>query len=145
MRGKANFRWQSGLTLLAVLAVIVSTGCDGRPRRVTVSGQVLIDGEPVTTGNIGFVPAEGRAAVGRIDSEGRFELSCYEPGDGAILGQHRLKVSSRTIRPGGGLNWIVPRKYADFRTSGLTFEVTEATDDAVIELTWEGEKKKKKK
>ena len=36
--------------------------------------------------------------------------------------------------------WLAPPKYADFRKSGLSFEITEPIDDLVIELTWDGGK-----
>ena len=43
------------LSLLAVSVMLV--GCDdGRPQRLKVSGQVLIDGKPLTHGYVRFVP-----------------------------------------------------------------------------------------
>ena len=45
--------------LLPALAMVCSmAGCgDGRPTRVPVSGQVLIDGAPLTHGYVRFTPA----------------------------------------------------------------------------------------
>jgi hypothetical protein len=34
--------------------------------------------------------------------------------------------------------WYAPKKYADFRTSGLNQEITGATDNLVINLSWDG-------
>ncbi|MEQ8848896.1 hypothetical protein [Botrimarina sp.] len=126
------------LALLFAAALADAVGCDSRPRRVPISGTVLIDGEPVPYGNISFVPGDGRAASGKIDPQGRFELTCYEPGDGAILGEHRVTVAARQMKD-GKLVWHAPKKYADFRTSGLTYTVTEPDDSVVIELTRDGE------
>ncbi len=49
------------LILLTTLSVVVLPGCgDGRPTRVPISGQVLIDGKPLTTGAVRLVPAGAR-------------------------------------------------------------------------------------
>ena len=36
--------------------------------------------------------------------------------------------------------WLAPIKYASTGTSGLEYEVTEATDSAEFNLTWDGGK-----
>ncbi|MEO1497049.1 MAG: hypothetical protein AAFV43_07865 [Planctomycetota bacterium] len=107
-----------------------------------ISGTVLVDGEPLPAGSIRFVPPDGRAASGKI-VDGGFDLTCYERGDGAILGVHRVAVAGREIVGGEKVVWHAPRKYADFRTSGITQEVTEPDDSVVINLTWEGEKRRR--
>jgi hypothetical protein len=101
---------------------------------------VLIDGQPLTTGNVKFVPDKERASWGALDENGRFTLSCYERHDGATVGAHRVQVSALEVLQGNKAKWFAPKKYADFRTSGLTYEITEPTDDVKIELTWDGGK-----
>jgi hypothetical protein len=116
-------------------------GCsDGRPDRVPISGQVLIDGKPLAYGYVQFVPENARASQGKLDAEGRFSLSCFEADDGAVVGSNQIAVTSR--EPIGGLKvrWHAPKKYADYATSGLSRDVAEATDSMVIELTWAGGK-----
>lgn len=103
-----------------------------------MSGTVFIDGQPLTSGNIKFVPAGGRASWGTLDQSGRFTLSCYERNDGALPGEHRVQVSALEVLNNNKSKWFAPRKYADFRTSGLSVDVTGPTDDLTIELTWEG-------
>jgi hypothetical protein len=86
---------------LSILCVLVAfCGCgDGRPTRVPVSGVVLIDGQPLSRGNIKFVPEQGRPSAGKIDQDGRFTLTCYDGSDGAILGKHRIQIAAnRGIR-----------------------------------------------
>lgn len=130
---------------LLLLAIATSTGCwDGRPKRVPISGVVKVDGEIVPSGEVMFVPTGTRPSSGKIDADGRFTLQCFDGGDGAVLGTHRVQVFACEYT-NKGAEWYAPKKYASFRTSGLTHEVTEADDDVVIELTWEGAKRPKKK
>jgi hypothetical protein len=117
-------------------------GCgDGRPTRVPVSGSVLIDGKPLTVGSVRFVPEGARPSAGNLDGEGRFKLTCYDGEDGAVLGTHRVQISASEIIGGEKVVWHAPRKYADFRSSGITVNVTEPTDSMVIELSWAGEQR----
>jgi hypothetical protein len=115
-------------------------GCSDRPHIVPVSGQVLIDGQPLSYGFIRFSSGEGRPALGRLDNEGRFRLTTYDSGDGAIVGLHRIAILTHQVTD-TGIKWHAPRMYADYATSGLTQEISEPTDSLVINLTWGKEKK----
>ncbi len=124
--------------IIGVVGLILAGGCnDGRPTRVPVSGQVLIDGKPLTVGDVKFVPDGARPSSGRIDESGRFVLTCYDGEDGAVPGIHRVQVSASDINQ-SKVRWHAPIKYANFRTSGITFDLTEATDFLVIELMSDG-------
>jgi len=125
----------------AASLLIVLTGCgDGRPARVAVSGRVLIDGEPLTLGIVQFVPEGARPSAGKIGQEGHFTLTCYDGDDGIVPGTHRVMISAKEMISESQAKWLAPPKYADFRKSGLSFEITEPTDDLTIELTWDGGK-----
>ena len=131
----------SALAMLQCIALLLVAGCgDGLPTRVTVSGQVLIDGEPLTVGNIKFVPDGARPSSGTLDESGRFTLTCYDGGDGVVPGTHRVQVSSMEVVSASKVKWKAPPKYADFRTSELSYTITEPTDDLQIKLTWDGGK-----
>jgi hypothetical protein len=103
---------------------------------VPVSGIVTIDGQPLGRGNIKFVPANGRPSAGALGPDGRFTLTCYDGNDGALLGSHRVQVASNRIISDSKIEWFAPPKYADFRTSEINVEITEAVDDLKIELSW---------
>jgi hypothetical protein len=132
------FRWLR--SFLAIL-ILIAAGCgDNHPARVPVSGQVLIDGQPLTCGTVTFIPTGHRASQGAIDANGHFTLSCYAANDGAVLGKHKIEVAARKMVNPTLVRWEAPKKYQDQSTSGLTQEITGPTDDVVIKLTWDGGK-----
>jgi hypothetical protein len=131
----------SAVVVTFLASIVSALGCgDGRPDRVPVSGRVVIDGKPLAFGNLMFVPPEGRASYGSLDSDGRFALSCFEPGDGAVVGSHKVAVIATERLGPQRMRWHAPRKLADIRTSGLTETVSGPTDDMVINLSWDGER-----
>src|SRR3954447_24357237 len=80
-------------TLIGIAAIVCLAGCnDGRPTRVPVSGVVTIDGTPLAKAFVVFYPPIGRSSNARTDSDGRFQLRCFEDGDGALLGVHQVSV-----------------------------------------------------
>jgi hypothetical protein len=146
------------LVLLASAALLL--GCGGDPRKPKlgrVSGKVTYNGKPVTKGVVSFVPvsgpgtATGQSATGEIGSDGSYQLTTFESGDGAVLGEHRVIVQSREDDPvlkGGGMpipdkqgrlnikppTYLVPQKYATTGNSPLSFTVKEGSNRYDIEL-----------
>ena len=127
------------LTLLLSLALLPA-GCDDGPEIVPVSGQVLIDGKPLTHGFVQVGPKGYRPASGDIGPDGRFTLTTSEPGDGIVIGTHPAAVIGTESIDGTKQRWHAPRKYQDFSTSGLTVTVDGPTDSLKIELSWNGGK-----
>jgi len=132
----------SGWRLFLVVPLLaLSAGCsDGKPIRVPISGKVLIDGKPLTSGSIQFVPEGARPSGGAIDQDGHFVLSCYALGDGAVIGAHRVRVTAAKNISEKELRWDAPKTYSDITTSGLVVNVDAPADDVVINLTWNGGK-----
>jgi hypothetical protein len=118
--------------------MLSGAGCAEGPELQPVSGKVYIDGQPLTVGNVKFVPEGARASWGVLDKNGSFTLSCIERGDGAAPGKHRVQVSALEVVSGNRTKWYAPRKYADFRTSELLVDVGDDLEDVKIELTWAG-------
>jgi hypothetical protein len=123
---------------LALLAAAIGCG-DGRPERVPVAGQVLIDGKPLAFGYVGFVPENGRPSVAKLDAQGRFTMSCFEADDGVVVGKHSVEIVAREPIGEDALKWHAPKKYASIDTSGLTEEISAPTDSLTINLTWGGQ------
>ncbi len=80
-----------------------------------------------------------RASTGQLDANGRFTLACFEPGDGAVIGLHKVSVLAQEPIGQESIKWHAPKKYADPDTSNLTQEIRNPTDSIVINLTWGGQ------
>ncbi len=125
--------------LCGTLIAVVGCGqAEKRPDRVPVSGRVTIDGKPLEYGTVQVIPTGDRPASGKIGADGRFELMTYDPGDGCVLGQHRVAVIANESID-AGQRWHAPKKYIDPEQSGLSINITGPTSDLVIELTWDGQ------
>ncbi|WP_442484973.1 hypothetical protein [Aeoliella sp. SH292] len=75
-------------------------GCETGPELGTVTGQLLIQGQPGNKVRIEFLPdvgTSGPSSVAETDSDGRFSLQLMDrtdtPSEGAIVGQHRVVLS----------------------------------------------------
>ena len=79
-----------------VLCLIVAcVGCGrGQLPTAVVEGRVLYEGKPLAFGSVMFQPvAGGPIARGIIQADGSFRLTTYKPNDGAILGEHLVRIS----------------------------------------------------
>jgi hypothetical protein len=132
---------------MCVFMLLVAGGCDQGAQRVPVSGQVLIDGEPLTMGTIRFVPASGRPASSLIAADGSFRVAAKSLSSGEVEvvglvpGSYRIAVSAAESlgdAEDADVRWLVPRHYGDFRTSGLEADIQMPTESLIVELTWEG-------
>jgi len=122
--------------LLAALLPAAGLGCgSGRPPTARVEGEVTVAGRPLPTGRIIFYPAEGRSATGAIEPDGGFRLTTYDPGDGALLGEHVVTVTAMQVTgtaprsfeeelrgqgmETGEARWLIDPKYGRRETSPL--------------------------
>lgn len=131
------------ISLFTMTLALAAAGCDQQTdHRVPVSGTVLIDGEPLTSGMIRFVPEVGRPSSSAILTDGSFDLASERVNQisesGVRPGSYRVQVSSSKIIDDETIQWQAPQKYADFRTSGLDVTISKPTEGLVIELTWDG-------
>lgn len=119
---------------------------------VPAGGVVTMDGQPVAGAAVTFHPASGvgggppqrdlkPAARAKTDAEGRFRLWTFEEGDGAVPGEHvvtinKVEITASQEDPDAeGYDaaraaaepppkYIVPEKYGNPNTSGLTETVS---------------------
>ncbi|TWT35367.1 hypothetical protein KOR34_02580 [Posidoniimonas corsicana] len=162
LNGVTNSRLQPRAAMKAACVALLASalvGCgSNRDGLVEVSGVVTMDGEPLTTGRVEFFPDSGRPASGQIDSEGRYQLSTYEKGDGAKPGNYVVTVTSRIVpdegvsyksmedelrgvqsgsrAPSGPakVKWLAPQKYSNRTTSDLTAEVSDGGAEIDLNL-----------
>ncbi|MEO1498790.1 MAG: hypothetical protein AAFV43_16720 [Planctomycetota bacterium] len=98
----------SAIILMAV-AVAATAGCGGEFQLASVSGVVTLDGEALANASLYFQPQRrgddplvGPPSIGVTDSEGRFTLTTADGDRGAVVGMHRVSVStfeSRMVDP----------------------------------------------
>ena len=105
-----------------------------------VSGQVLIDDQPLTYGFVQVVPKDSRPSVGKIGPDGRFTLTTFDTNDGSVYGNHPVAVITNELIDSSSQRWHAPKKYADPSTSGLTAQIVEGHPEITIKLYWEGGK-----
>lgn len=133
-----TYRVWLSIVLCSVTLSLAGCGGSDRPDLVPVSGQVLIDGEPVADASLQFVPEGGRPASAQTDADGRFTLMTFEEGDGCAPGTHKVVVIAMTFPSATEEVLHVPEKYMDLETTDLTATVDGATDDLKLELSWDG-------
>jgi hypothetical protein len=141
-----------------VLGLSVAGCGPERPQTIGVTGTVTLDGEPLEGAVVGFTPeGGGRPATGTTDAEGRFRLTTFDDGDGALPGRHLVTVAKvKDTAPGGGdrgtpegkemlsggpgfevetMESEVPQRYTNWETSGLQCEVKKGMDPPTFPLT----------
>ncbi|MCR9119600.1 MAG: hypothetical protein NXI22_21920 [bacterium] len=128
-------RWQFAVVLFSLLVCI---GC-GSSQTGAVSGQVTYEGEPLETGRIVFHSTEGPPASGEIENGEIKNVETSGLGAGAPVGSVKIAVQATKPDPkdSTGMNVIsiIPTKYADSSTSGLTAEIASGQTTTInIEL-----------
>ena len=73
-----------------LLCLLLLAGCGGL-KRVPVAGEVSLDGVPLPTGTINFVPIGDGISVGAEIVDGTFHLSDQT---GPVAGEYRLEITS---------------------------------------------------
>ena len=138
-----------GLSLAFLLGFVAGCGKSG-PQMVPVNGNVTLDGSPVNGASVMFLPDKGRPAQGNTDAQGHFSLNSIPGGAGAELGKYQVTVTltkhtgvtagadGLESGPASGpvkVEYLVPQKYSDPKTSGITIEVKPGMEPVKLELT----------
>lgn len=90
--------------VVALLAAIV--GCGGSanlPDTVPVSGRVTLNGKPLTTASVTFIPTgmtRGEGGFGTTDQEGCYELTYLRGSVGVPVGEYRVVINKRVMPDG---------------------------------------------
>ena len=113
------------LTLAGLLAVVLLSGCSDKPKLGKVTGTVTYKGTPLKEGSITFIPADGRSASGKIVEGKITEVTCFEVGDGAPVGSHKVIVQAVQGGPDmyAPAKSLIPDSYGSVEKSGLTAEI----------------------
>jgi len=83
--------------LSALLVGSSLVGCGGKsyPPTSPVTGVVTLDGKPVEGANVSFVSNDTKVqpASGTTDKDGKYSLTTFRSGDGAMPGEYKVAVS----------------------------------------------------
>ena len=125
---------------------VVLAGCGSKYDIAPVSGRITLDGEPLAGALVSFEPLAtegleaGYGSYGECDDAGLYQLKSLHGENGAIVGPHRILITTMKGKegPNGEMIMIskerVPEKYMDY-DNPLKFEVpAEGTDQAHFEL-----------
>ncbi|MBA2114688.1 carboxypeptidase regulatory-like domain-containing protein [Bremerella alba] len=90
------------LTRIVVLvSLCLLVGCFGSDKIAPVSGLVTLDGEPLAGAIVGFEPIAqegdleaGYGSYAKTDDDGHYTLRSLKNEEGALIGQHRVSVST---------------------------------------------------
>lgn len=132
-------RLTGGFALVTVVVALAGCGRDGPPM-AEAGGIVTYNGAPLQGATVVFQPDSGPVSVGTTDAEGRFELmtngepeAVVGPGKVAITAVEQLLIVegreptahelANMSRP------LIPEKYGNVTTSGLTAEVKGSGDN----------------
>src|SRR5437879_271898 len=100
---RSHFR--GAVALFAVCCLMIG-GCSRNAGDATpVVGQLTVDGKPASAAVVTFHPVsatnpDAPRPTGRVDSEGRFQLTSSAAGDGAPPGDYKVTVTWRVAVPG---------------------------------------------
>ena len=117
-----------------LIVVLAFTGCTSdKPPKGQIDGQVLIDGKPVTFGQVVVHSRErGIGAIATIQPTGSYSFDT--PLD---AGDYEVYVRPVPPEPGGPSteNPDIPQRYRNLATSGLKINVIGGKNDYRIEMT----------
>lgn len=121
------------LFLAALLLTIV--GCSGAtaPRCHAVRGRIVMNDQPVAEAQVVFhplseLPQAAPKPLGFTNTDGWFELTTVNPGDGAQAGEYAITVELREARWVGEElvregSHLLPVRYADPHVTELRYKV----------------------
>jgi len=119
-----------------------ASGCQSQnegdsPPLGRVSGHVRLDGKPLEGATVIFNPiAGGRGSSGVTDSSGGYELDYTHNQQGAILGEHQVRINSASFAGEGAADPLLPAEYNS--DTQLRFTVPASGGMADFELKSDG-------
>ncbi|AWM38034.1 hypothetical protein GobsT_38860 [Gemmata obscuriglobus] len=114
-------------------------GCSQGVKKITVNGTVTYKGQPLESGILQFVGADGAYSAAVVQPGGKFIMTDVVPGDIKVGVQSSPGGSGSSdpkaaAAPKGPTPATIPEKYRNPETSGLKYTVTPSTDTLEIKL-----------
>jgi hypothetical protein len=128
----------TSLVVTAVLAALTLFFCGcGGGKTAAVNGRVKFkdgsDAKALAGYTVSFeTEADRISGTGDIAPDGTFKITTYAANDGAVPGRHRVAISPPDPVPDAPPpKPLIPNKYMNFGTSGLTAEIKPGTTNNV--------------
>jgi hypothetical protein len=124
-----------GLQLCIYVLLLLLFGCSRKT--APVNGRVKFkDGGDISVLRgymVSFEPEDDRiSGTGEVAADGSFKITTFTANDGAIPGRHRVAISAPDPPPDAPPpKPVIPQKYRDFGTSGLTADIKAGTTNNV--------------
>lgn len=135
----------SRLVVVLPCTLLLLSGCGGedpwkknRPKTAPAKGAITLNGKPLDDAQVVLVPTSGSTGCsGKSDAKGAFELAAFPPDPGVVPGSYKVMIVKSEIPTTPDPNspesnkamyakLLVPKKYTDPETSGLTVDIPEA-------------------
>ena len=144
----SRFLFSRRSPLVLLLGAALAAGCGGSSvKLVPVSGKVTVGGQPVTSGQVSFLPAtEGEGvhakaaagsapASGQIEANGEYKLFTNGK-EGAPPGKYKVIVTPSMVPTGGTKAPTTPynAKFSDAKLTNLTKEVVSGAPAGAYDL-----------
>ena len=130
-RSQTVFHRPFSVGMIVLFSSIAAAGCSRSPFPMAeVSGKVTLDAKPLSGGTVMFVPEKGFAAAGTLQPDGTFRLISGRPGNGAVIGSHKVAVM-----PADPLDARIPIMFRNAGTSGLSVEVKAGKNSFEFDLS----------
>lgn len=139
-----------GVAFIVLTLSVIATGCGekggARPapaKTFPVKGTVTYQGKPLPEALVLFRSKDGKwTASGRTDTDGKYKLTTFNPGDGAPAGEYLVSVTAFESpsaaedeeKPAPPPKLLIPAKYRLPETSGLTAVVEQKENEINFDL-----------
>ena len=109
-----SIKHYSRVAAFALFCLPIVAGCEAEgPELADVEGVVTLDGEPVPNATVTFISRrpDGSTSSGQTDAEGHYTLMYTFKKEGAMLGEHDVRVETQQFSP---------QEKAELRAAGET-------------------------
>lgn len=114
--------------LIVFLVAVAGCSRGDAPATAPVKGVVTMAGKPLAGVGVTFLPTgPGPIASGNTNEKGEFTLRTVEPGDGAVIGSHKVVFGAAEEGPRKPGVAAIPAKYGNLETTDMTAEVKAGT------------------
>ena len=125
----------SRICLFATIALGLAVGgCGGGPTLGRVEGTVSLDGKPLPNAKVEFQPTSGSPSYGETDAAGFYSLMFSPGNEGAIPGQHIVRISTYQADPKPGSTEFTPESVPEIYNSQSTLKETVETGSQTIDF-----------